>query len=92
VTGRPHAADPHRADAAPNQGGVRLSTEVAREIIAAISGLRYGSVEITVHESRVVQIERRERARLDSAPASRAGELFTRGHPKPSTDGDLTNS
>ena len=92
MTGRPHAADPHRAAETPSRDGVRLSTEVAREILAAINGLSYGSVEVTVHESRVVQIERRERARLDSAPASRAGELFTRGHPKPSTDGDLTNS
>ena len=29
-----------------------------REIHAALRDLRYGSVEITVHDSRVVQIER----------------------------------
>ena len=92
MTGRPHAADSPLADATPKRGGVRLSTEVAREILAAINGLSYGSVEVTVHESRVVQIERRERARLDSAPASRANEPLTRGRPKPSTDGDLTGS
>ncbi len=31
----------------------------------ALSGLRFGSVEIVVHDSRVVQIERREKVRLD---------------------------
>lgn len=29
----------------------------------ALTGLRYGSVEITVHNARVVQIERKERFR-----------------------------
>lgn len=29
----------------------------------ALAGLRYGSVEITVHNARVVQIERKERFR-----------------------------
>lgn len=29
----------------------------------ALEGLRYGSVEITVHNARVVQIERKERFR-----------------------------
>jgi hypothetical protein len=35
-----------------------------REVAAALEGLRYGSVEIVVHDSRVVQIERREKMRL----------------------------
>lgn len=35
-----------------------------REIHAALRDLRYGSVEITVHDSRVVQIERKEKYRL----------------------------
>ena len=30
---------------------------------SALDGLRYGSVEITVHNARVVQIERKERFR-----------------------------
>lgn len=39
--------------------------EVERRIREALAGLRFGSVEITVHEARVVQIERREKVRLD---------------------------
>lgn len=34
-------------------------------IIAALNGLDYGSVQIVVHEGRIVQIERTERKRFD---------------------------
>ena len=40
------------------------SETLLRELAAALEGLRYGSVEIVVHDSRVVQIERREKMRL----------------------------
>ncbi|MBB1518740.1 sulfur starvation response protein OscA [Aquipseudomonas guryensis] len=43
---------------------------VLREIQAALQGLRFGSVEITVHNAQVVQIERKEKIRLQ-APASK---------------------
>jgi hypothetical protein len=36
-------------------------------VLRALRGLRFGSVEIVVHDGRVVQIERRERVRLDTA-------------------------
>ena len=42
------------------------STEAA--ILDAIHSLQYGSVEITVHDSRVVQIECRKKIRLDAEP------------------------
>jgi hypothetical protein len=38
---------------------------LAERIVQAIRGLRYGSVEIVVHDGRVVQFERRERVRFD---------------------------
>jgi len=34
-----------------------------------VGSLRYGIVQITVHEGRVTQIERTERTRLDPAPS-----------------------
>lgn len=37
---------------------------ILREIQTALSGLRFGSVEITVHNGQVVQIERKEKFRL----------------------------
>ncbi|WP_342672709.1 YezD family protein [Candidatus Nitrospira nitrosa] len=33
-------------------------------MLLALKGLRFGSVEITVHDSRVVQIERKEKMRM----------------------------
>ncbi|HEY8331046.1 sulfur starvation response protein OscA [Pseudomonas sp. MAP12] len=41
-----------------------------REINNALRGLRFGAVEITVHNGQVVQIERKEKFRLQS-PATR---------------------
>jgi hypothetical protein len=37
---------------------------ILREIQSALAGLRFGSVEITVHNGQVVQIERKEKFRL----------------------------
>lgn len=38
---------------------------VEEAILRALKGIRFGSVEIIVHDSRVVQIERKEKARFD---------------------------
>ncbi|EXF42776.1 hypothetical protein BAY1663_04813 [Pseudomonas sp. BAY1663] len=37
---------------------------ILREIQNALNGLKFGSVEITVHNGQVVQIERKEKFRL----------------------------
>jgi hypothetical protein len=41
-----------------------LPAEVLDRLIEAVQGIRYGAVEITVHDGRVVQIERTEKLRL----------------------------
>jgi hypothetical protein len=41
-------------------------TEIEDRILFALKGIRYGSVEIIVHDSKVVQIERKEKMRFDS--------------------------
>ena len=41
------------------------SDEVLRRIANAISGVRFGSVEVVIQDSRVVQIERKEKFRFD---------------------------
>ena len=45
--------------------------ELAQEILEALKGIRYGAVEITVHDSRVVQIDRRERFRVQNNAAAK---------------------
>ncbi len=38
---------------------------VEQAILLALRGIRFGSVEIIVHDSKVVQIERKEKTRFD---------------------------
>ncbi|HEV8713001.1 MAG TPA: YezD family protein [Candidatus Binatia bacterium] len=45
--------------------GKKWNPNIEQEIIRAVRSLRYGSVEIIVHDSKVVQIERKEKIRLD---------------------------
>jgi hypothetical protein len=55
-------ADVHRLD--------ETDIKLAERIVQALRGLRYGSVEIVVHDGRVVQFERRERVRFDRGEES----------------------
>lgn len=47
------------------QSEAQASDEVLRRIANAISGVRFGSVEVVIQDSRVVQIERKEKFRFD---------------------------
>ena len=44
-------------------------SQLTNTILRAIREIRYGSVEIIIHDSRVVQIERKEKIRMDSDPS-----------------------
>lgn len=39
--------------------------ELVQRLLRAIEGIHFGSVEIVIHDSRVVQIERKEKLRLE---------------------------
>lgn len=39
--------------------------DIAHKILLAIKGIRFGSVEVVIHDSKVVQIERKEKIRFD---------------------------
>ncbi len=41
-----------------------IPREVQEQILRAVAGVRYGSVEIVIHGARVVQIESREKTRI----------------------------
>jgi len=45
---------------------ISLDPAMEREILGAVAGLDFGSVEVTVHQGRVVSIEVREKRRFDS--------------------------
>lgn len=41
------------------------AAEWVKEILRAVGNTRFGSVEIVIHDSKIVQIERREKIRLN---------------------------
>jgi hypothetical protein len=49
-----------------------VAPAVLRQIEEAVRSLRYGTVQITVHNARVVQIDKVERVRIDPAAADPA--------------------
>jgi len=48
------------------------SSRIEQAILQALKDLRFGSVEIIVHDSKVVQVERREKVRVEPEPYRRA--------------------
>ncbi|HEY6007879.1 MAG TPA: YezD family protein [Geobacteraceae bacterium] len=56
-----------------NQAVTEVSQEVEGEIIRAIQGIRFGSVEIVIHDSKVIQIERKEKVRFEKNSSTRVG-------------------
>lgn len=42
----------------------RLINDVEKQILDAIKQIKYGAVEVLIHDSRVVQIERSEKTRF----------------------------
>ena len=44
---------------------LQLPPLLLRELERALHTIRYGSVELVIHEGRVVQLERREKVRVD---------------------------
>jgi hypothetical protein len=50
--------------------------QLEQTILQALKDLRFGSVEIIVHDSKVVQIERREKVRVElDSPRRASGTL-----------------
>jgi hypothetical protein len=56
----PGAVDAHPENALP------LSPALLRELRHALQTIRYGAVELVIHEGRVVQLERREKVRFEN--------------------------
>lgn len=53
-----------RAD--QNMANSFFDRTIEQAILLALKGIRFGSVEIIIHDSKVVQIERKEKTRFDS--------------------------
>ena len=53
----------------------RLSPEIEEEILRAIARIDYGSIEVVVHDGKVVQIECREKIRVVRDEPGRKGAV-----------------
>ncbi len=49
----------------------KLPNAVVEQIAAVIAEVRYGTVEITIHDGRVVHIQRKERFRFPEQPETK---------------------
>ena len=58
--------DPNNNKSVLESGGNQNWLEIVRD---HVNSLRFGTVEIVVHDARVVQIEKTERVRLDKSQA-----------------------
>ena len=47
----------------------KKDSSLVKTLLSVINSLRFGSVEITVHEGRVTQIEKREKVRFTNEPS-----------------------
>ena len=56
----------------PDSPASVAAPEVALEILGAIQDLRFGSVEVVVHNGKVVQIERKEKFRVAGEERSKS--------------------
>lgn len=64
-------SDLEQENVAPNNRAKKISAEIAQEILHAVANIKYGSIEIIIHDSKVVQIERREKIRLNQSGSNR---------------------
>lgn len=49
------------------------SPALVQQVLHALRGLRYGSIELVVHDGRVVQIERKEKLRFERPDRGHSG-------------------
>jgi hypothetical protein len=63
---------PSLRDATPLPAGQdALSPAILHALREALRTLRYGTVELVIHDGRVVQLERREKVRFESEVSDR---------------------
>jgi hypothetical protein len=59
-----HRATPAAAPAGPDDP-LPLPSALLRELRQALGSIRYGAIELVIHDGRVVQLERHEKLRFD---------------------------
>jgi hypothetical protein len=60
-----HPVSPVPGTPAGHEDALLLPPAFFRELRNALSSIRYGAIELVIHDGRVVQLERREKVRCD---------------------------
>jgi hypothetical protein len=53
------------AGLAGHENSIPLPPLLLRELVDALRSIRYGAIELVIHDGRVVQLERREKVRFE---------------------------
>jgi hypothetical protein len=72
----------HLAQPADHTGGpesTALPPVLLQELILALRSIRFGAVELVIHDGRVVQLEKREKVRLPTDVTPPGGAIVGRG-------------
>ncbi len=72
-------ADFEAKNGASDPAGKRLAVDVGQEILRAVANIEYGSVEVVIHDGRVVQIECREKIRMTGGEPVRKNPIRQTG-------------
>ena len=80
---------PQSADPAGGLGPTPLPPGLLHELILALRSIRYGAIELVIHDGRVVQLEKREKVRLQTEVTPPGSTIVERGATlgSPSPDG-----
>lgn len=54
-----------------NTSGPDQPQEVIARLLETLRGIQFGSVEVTIHEGRIVQFERKEKIRFTAPPQAK---------------------
>ncbi len=70
---------PQPADSLGAPGPTSLPSGLLHELILALRSIRYGAIELVIHDGRVVQLEKREKVRLQTDVTQPDGAIVERG-------------
>jgi hypothetical protein len=73
------ARSPQLTDPAGGPAFTALPPGLLYKLILALRSIRYGAIELVIHDGRVVQLEKREKVRLQTNVTQSGGAIIERG-------------
>lgn len=51
------------------------NNDIARDIVKAVKGIKFGYIQLIIHDSKIVQIDKTEKIRLDPGTFGKGGSI-----------------